>query len=69
MSACTSHEAAVGKIAEEEIHYLMSRGLSPDEAASAIVRGFLDVEIKGLPEHLSAEMKKAVSLAAEKELL
>ncbi len=40
-----SHEAAVGKIAEEEIHYLMARGLSSDEATSAIVRGFLDIEV------------------------
>jgi Fe-S cluster assembly scaffold protein SufB len=57
-----SHEAAVGKIAEEEIRYLMARGLSPDEATSAIVRGFLDVEIKGLPEHLEREMKRAVGM-------
>jgi Fe-S cluster assembly scaffold protein SufB len=56
-----SHEAAVGKIAEEEVRYLMSRGLSSGEATSAIVRGFLDVEIKGLPEHLKGEMQKAVS--------
>jgi Fe-S cluster assembly scaffold protein SufB len=55
-----SHEAAVGKIAEEEIQYLMARGLTCEEATAAIVRGFLDVEIKGLPEHLQEEMKKAV---------
>ena len=47
-----SHEAAVGKIAEEEITYLMTRGLSEDEATSAIVRGFLDIEIKGVPPAL-----------------
>ncbi len=61
-----SHEAAVGKIAEEEIRYLMARGLSSEEATSAIIRGFLDVEIKGLPEHLEMEIKKAVSLGEEK---
>ncbi len=61
-----SHEAAVGKIAEEEIQYLMSRGLTSDEATAAIVRGFLDVEIKGLPEHLKGEIKKAIE-AGEKE--
>ncbi len=55
-----SHEAAVGKIAEEEIHYLMARGLSSDEATAAIVRGFLDVEIKGLPANLEREMKRAI---------
>ena len=54
------HEAAVGKIAEEEITYLMTRGLSEDEATSAIVRGFLDVEIKGVPPALQEEMRRAV---------
>ncbi len=61
-----SHEAAVGKIAEEEIRYLMARGLSSEEATAAIVRGFMDVEIKGLPEHLKKEMRKAVRMG-EKE--
>lgn len=42
------------------IQYLMARGLSSDEATSAIIRGFLDVEIKGIPEHLKKEIKKAV---------
>lgn len=53
-----SHEAAVGKIAEEEILYLMSRGLSADDAAALIVRGFLNVSIEGLPPELEAETKK-----------
>ena len=52
-----SHEAAVGRISEEELEYLMARGLSSDEATSVIVRGFLDVEIKGLPEDLRQEIK------------
>jgi Fe-S cluster assembly scaffold protein SufB len=55
-----SHEAAVGKIAQEEIAYLMSRGLSQDEATSVIVRGFLSVEIPGLPPQLKAEIDKAI---------
>ncbi len=55
-----SHEAAVGKIAEEEISYLMTRGLDENEATSAIVRGFLDVEIKGMPPALQEEMRRAV---------
>jgi hypothetical protein len=40
----------------------MARGLSSDEATSAIVRGFLDIEIKGLPAHLAGEVKKAVTM-------
>jgi Fe-S cluster assembly scaffold protein SufB len=62
-----SHEAAVGKIAEEEIQYLMARGLTDEEATAAIVRGFLDVEIKGLPEHLQAEIRKAVRTGEKEE--
>jgi len=55
-----SHEAAVGKIAQEEISYLMSRGLSEDEATATIVRGFLSVDIPGLPPQLKAEIDKAI---------
>jgi uncharacterized protein len=55
-----SHEAAVGKIAQEEITYLMSRGLTEDEATSTIVRGFLSVDIPGLPPQLKAEIDKAI---------
>ncbi|OEU79968.1 MAG: hypothetical protein BA872_00765 [Desulfobacterales bacterium C00003060] len=55
-----SHEAAVGKIAQEEILYLMSRGLSEDEATATIVRGFLSVDIPGLPPQLRAEIDRAV---------
>ena len=55
-----SHEAAVGKIAQEEIAYLMSRGLTEDEATSTIVRGFLSVDIPGLPPQLKAEIDKAI---------
>ena len=55
-----SHEAAVGKIAQEEISYLMSRGLSEEEATSTIVRGFLSVDIPGLPPQLRAEIDRAI---------
>ncbi len=63
-----SHEAAVGKIAQDEILYLMSRGLSEDEATSTIVRGFLSVDIPGLPPQLKAEIDRAVE-ASDKDVL
>ncbi len=63
-----SHEAAVGKIAQEEVEYLMARGLSQEEATATIVRGFLNVEIEGLPAELKKEMDKAVEIS-EKSLL
>jgi hypothetical protein len=63
-----SHEAAVGKIAEEEIVYLMSRGLSEEEATALIVRGFLNVEIEGLPPALERETHKILQMDLEKIL-
>jgi len=63
-----SHEAAVGKIAEEEIEYLMARGLTRSEATATIVRGFLRVDIEGLPPLLSAELQRAIE-ASEKDLM
>lgn len=62
------HEAAVGKIAEEEVEYLMARGLTRTEATATIVRGFLRVDIEGLPPVLSAELQRAVE-ASEKEAM
>ncbi len=55
-----SHEAAVGRIAQEEIEYLMARGLDEDEAVSTIVRGFLSVKIEGLPPALEEELEAAI---------
>jgi len=55
-----SHEAAVGKLAEEEINYLMSRGVSQEQATSTIVRGFLSVDIKGLPGPLKEEIDRTI---------
>jgi Fe-S cluster assembly scaffold protein SufB len=63
-----SHEAAIGKIAEEEIEYLMARGLTRSEATATIVRGFLRVDIEGLPPLLSAELQRAIE-ASEKDIM
>jgi Fe-S cluster assembly scaffold protein SufB len=63
-----SHEAAVGKIAEEEVEYLMARGLTRSEATATIVRGFLKVDIEGLPPVLSTELRRAIE-SSEKDLM
>jgi Fe-S cluster assembly scaffold protein SufB len=60
-----SHEAAVGKIAENEIQYLMARGLTEDEATSMIVHGFLDMDITGLPDELAAETQKMIDMSLD----
>jgi len=58
-----SHEAAVGKIAQDEIEYLMSRGLDEDEATATIIRGFLDVKITGLPDALQKQIDASIDVA------
>jgi len=55
-----SHEAAVGKIAREKVEFLMARGLSEDEATSLIIKGFLSLDIVGLPEELKAELDRMI---------
>ena len=55
-----SHEAAVGKIADEQIQYLMARGFSESEAESLIIRGFMDVSIFGLPDVLREDIRRMV---------
>ncbi len=63
-----SHEAAVGKIDQREIEYLMARGLNEEDAISTIVRGFLNVDIEGLPEGLANKLDKTIS-ETEKDML
>ena len=60
-----SHEAAVGKIAEKEIFYLMSRGLTKDEATALIIRGFLDTAILHLPAELDRMIKDMTETVSE----
>lgn len=56
-----SHEAAVGKIDRREIEYLMARGLDEETAISTIVRGFLNVDIEGLPAELAEKLDQAIA--------
>jgi Fe-S cluster assembly scaffold protein SufB len=62
-----THEAAVGKISEKEIAYLMTRKLSRDQAVSLIIRGFMDVSILGLPDMLNREIKSIIDASAKAE--
>jgi Fe-S cluster assembly scaffold protein SufB len=55
-----SHEAAVGKIAQEEVEYLMARGLTEQEATALIIKGFLSLEIVGLPAGLKQELGRMI---------
>ncbi|OLS12458.1 MAG: FeS assembly protein SufBD, partial [Promethearchaeota archaeon CR_4] len=60
-----SHEAAVGKIAQEQILYLMSRGLDLEGATAMILRGFLEAETRQLPPALAAETERLIKAAAD----
>jgi Fe-S cluster assembly protein SufB len=59
------HEASVSKISEDQLFYLMSRGLSEDEAAKMIVTGFIEPLIKELPMEYAVEMNRLIELEME----
>ena len=60
-----SHEAKIGKISDETIFYLMTRGLSEEEAKAMIVRGFASPISKELPVEYAAEMNNLINLELE----
>jgi Fe-S cluster assembly protein SufB len=60
-----SHEATVGRISEDQVFYLMSRGLSENEAQNLIVQGFLEVFTKELPMEYAVEFNRLVKLEME----
>lgn len=59
------HEASVSKIGEEQLFYLMTRGLTEDEAAKTIVSGFVAPLIKKLPLEYAVEMNRLIDLEME----
>jgi Fe-S cluster assembly protein SufB len=63
--ATISHEATVGKIGEDQIFYLMSRGFSESDALSLIVGGFIEPFTKELPMEYAVELNRLVKLEME----
>ncbi|MDH5280852.1 MAG: SufD family Fe-S cluster assembly protein, partial [Thermoleophilia bacterium] len=59
------HEATVSKIGEEQLFYLMSRGLSEGEASGMIVSGFVEPMTKELPLEYAVEMNRLIQLQME----
>jgi Fe-S cluster assembly protein SufB len=59
------HEATVSKIGDEQLFYLMSRGLSETEAATMIVNGFIEPLVKVLPMEYAVEMNRIIQLQME----
>jgi len=60
-----AHEARVGKIGDEEIFYLMSRGLSEQQAMQMVVSGFIEPIVKSLPLEYALELNKLIELEME----
>ena len=56
------HEASIGRISDDAIFYLMSRGLSEDEARAMLVRGFVEPVSKALPLEYAVEMNNLINL-------
>ncbi len=63
-----THEATVGKVSQDQIFYLMSRGLTENEATNLIVQGFLEVFTKELPMEYAIEFNRLVKLEMEGSL-
>lgn len=59
------HEASVSKVEEEQLFYLMSRGLSEAEATSMVVSGFIEPLVKELPMEYAIEMNRLIQLQME----
>jgi len=62
------HEATVGKISEDQIFYLQSRGLSAEQAVKMIVSGFIEPLVKELPLEYAVEMNRLIELEMEGNL-
>lgn len=59
------HEATVSRIGEEQLFYMMSRGIGQDEAAAMIVSGFIEPIVKELPMEYAVEMNRLIQLQME----
>lgn len=60
-----SHEATVGKVGAEQLSYLMSRGLTEEEATALIIRGFVKLKVPGLPSALQSSIDAAIRMSLE----
>ncbi|MDO8552325.1 MAG: Fe-S cluster assembly protein SufB [bacterium] len=62
------HEAKIGRISEEQVFYLMSRGLTEEEAINLVVQGFMEPVIKTLPLEYAVELNRLIQLEMEGSL-
>ena len=64
-SAAVAHEATVSRVSQDQLFYLMSRGLSEEEAMAMIVRGFIEPIAKELPMEYALELNRLIQLQME----
>ena len=62
------HEASVSKVNEEQLFYLMSRGLTEEEATKMIVMGFIEPFAKELPMEYAVELNRLINLNMENSI-
>lgn len=60
-----AHEASAGKINEDDLFYLQSRGIDEEQAAAMIVNGFISPIVKELPLEYASEMNVLISMEME----
>lgn len=63
-----THEASIGKLAEDEINYLVSKGFSRDEAVGLLIKGFVSVDVGAFPERVRKTIEGVEKLLVEKSL-
>jgi Fe-S cluster assembly scaffold protein SufB len=68
LKAELSHEASIGPIAEEQVEYLMSRGISREDAVSVITSGFLNLDIPYIPQFLDQNIKEVIKATAKEAM-
>jgi len=61
-----THEASVGKLSQDQIYYLMSKGFTDEEATSILVRGFMETKIEGIPPMLDSMIRSVTDIVASR---
>jgi Fe-S cluster assembly protein SufB len=62
------HEASVSKVSDEQLFYLMSRGIPEDEAVQMIIMGFIEPFARELPMEYAVELNQLIKLEMEGSL-
>lgn len=67
-NAILTHEASIGRLAEDEINYLVTRGFTRDEAVGLLIRGFVTIDVKNIPDRVKKQIETIERILAEKAM-